>query len=119
MDGSVAYTIRINMTMNYDSTVVGAPYTREHRVIINYPDATRSPSATIEQSLAVRLLDGTARTLENLPSIDVPLNFVMEGDSPIPLINPNDGTPLGGMTSLNIAFLHALAIVRHLQSTVE
>lgn len=97
---------------NYDGSQVGVPYVRVHRVTIRWPDSEATPSAFIEQSEGVKLADGTIRTLGPLPNIDVHLDFAGNGDTPIPLVNPEDGTPLGIDTTLNQAFLAVLAVVR-------
>ena len=105
--------------INYDSTIVGVPYVRAQRIIINYPDAGKSPSATIEQSLAVKLLDGTVRQLENLPVLDVVFDFAADGSAAIPLVHPDSGSPIGANTTLNNTMLAILAVVRHEQNKVE
>jgi len=107
------------MTINYDSSVVGVPYVRAQRIIINYPDAGKAPSATIEQSMAVKLLDGTTRQLENLAAVNVEFDFATNGNNPIPLVFPDSGLPVGANTTLNNTMLAILAVVRSGQNKVE
>jgi hypothetical protein len=107
------------MAMKYDASVVGVPYVRAQRIIINYPDAGKSPSATIEQSLAVKLLDGTTRQLETIASINVDFDFVANGNAPIPLVFPDTGLPIGPNTTLNNTMLAILAVVRSEQLKAE
>ena len=99
------------MSLNYDPSQVGVPYVRVQRLTIDYPDAGGVPSATIEQSLAVKLADGLVRVIENMGSFKATLDFT-QGDAPIPLVNPETAQPLGADTSLNQAFLAVLAVVR-------
>lgn len=100
--------------LNYDASQVGVPYVRVHRLTIEYPDAKSTPTAYAEQSLAVKLADGSVRTLETMQSLAIPLDFG-NGDSLLPLVNPDTGAPLGANTSLNSAFLSVLAVVRDAQ----
>lgn len=97
--------------MNYDASQVGVPYVRAHRLIISYPDAGQMPTAVVEQSLAVKLADGTVRKLENLADLTINLDF-SQGDAPIPLVSPDNAAPLGADTTLNQAFLAVLAVIR-------
>ena len=106
------------MTMNYDASQIGVPYVRAHRLIISYPDAGQKPTAVVEQSLAVKLADGTVRKLENLTDLTFELDFT-KGNDPLPLVNPDDATPLGQDTTLNQAFLAVLAVIRAEQVRAE
>lgn len=101
--------------MNYDPSQVGVPYVRAHRIVINYPDNGVVPSVNIEQSMAVLLADGTIRTIDQLPTISTPLDLAQDGAVPIPMINPNNGQPLGVDTDLNTAMLNVLAVLRSKQ----
>ena len=103
--------------MNFDASQVGVPYVRAHRLIIEYPDSSSTPTAYVEQSLAVKLADGSVRTLENLQPLAVPLDF-SKGNDPIPLVSPENAKPLGQDTTLNQAFLAVLAVVRDAQNKV-
>lgn len=104
--------------MNYDASQMGVPYVRAHRIIINWPDSSMSPTASIEQSLAVLLADGSIRKLQDLPTIETALDMQNDGGDPIPLVNPEDGTDLGQNTSLNMVMLGVLAVVRAKQLQV-
>lgn len=106
------------MSTNYDSSQVGVPYVRAQRVEIFWPDAGRMPHAVINQSLAVKLADGTVRQLENMPELKVELDFAHASD-PIPLINPETGAPIGSNTTLQMAMLNVLAVVRQKQIESE
>lgn len=103
------------MSYNYDASQVGVPYVRASRILIGYPDNNRIPSADIEQTLVVKLADGTIRELEKLPSLNVPLDMLNHGADAIPMVNPADGSPLGANTNLNTAMVHVLAVVRAAQ----
>lgn len=104
---------------NYDASQVGVPYVRTHRVIINYPDGGRLPSATIEQCEAVKLADGTVRALGNLPSLDATFDLAEHGTDAIPLVIPENASHLGADTSLNMVMLGILAVVRSEQLKAE
>ena len=104
--------------MNYDPSQVGVPYVRAHRITIDYPDNNLLPSVKIEQSLAVKLADGTVRKIEDLLPITRALDMPNAGDDPIPLIDPETGQPLGSDTSLNMAMLQVLAVLRFEQLRV-
>lgn len=106
------------MSANYDSSQVGVPYVRAQRVEIFWPDAGRKPHAVINQSLAVKLADGTVRQLENMAALEVVLDFDHATD-PIPLVNPETGLPLGQNTTLQMAMLNVLAVVREKQIAAE
>jgi hypothetical protein len=103
---------------NYNGSQVGVPYVRAHRIVISWPDATAKPFAVIEQSLGVKLADGSVRKLENLADITVELDFT-QGDAPIPLVSPDDASPLGMDTTLNQAMVAVLAVVRKYQIAAE
>lgn len=100
---------------NYDASQVGVPYVRVHRVDINYPDSGLKPSATLHQSLAVKMADGKIRKLEDLPLIGVEFDFAANGSDPIPLVSPDTGAALGPTTTLNTVMLNILAVVRQAQ----
>ena len=105
---------------NYDPGTPGLPYVRVTQLILDWPDGAGGlPSATIFQRNAVPLTDGTVRNLEELPLIHIPLDLVNHGDDPIPLINPTNGQPLGGNTTLNEAFVAVLAVIRQAQLTAN
>lgn len=101
--------------MTYDASQVGVPYVRAHEIEIFYPDNGQLPHAVIHQSLAVKLADGTIRTLETLPKINASFDLVNDGTAPIPLVDPATGQPLGPSTSLQGVMLGILAVVRQQQ----
>lgn len=100
---------------NYNASQVGVPYVRAHRITINYPDNGLPPSANIEQSLAVKLADGTIRKLEDLPTLSRSFDMLNDGNTPIPLVDPSTAAPLGANTTLNNVMLQILAVVRREQ----
>ena len=100
---------------NYNSTQVGVPYVRAHKVEIYYPDNNRHPSAIISQKLAVKLADGSIRSLENLPDINVTFDMLVDGTTPVPIPDPTTGAPLGMNTTLQSTMLSILAIIRKYQ----
>lgn len=104
---------------NYDASKVGVPYVRAHRIVINYPDGGKLSTATIEQSEAVKLADGTVRALANLPPIEASFDLAAHGADAIPLVSPEDASPLGADTSLNMVMLGILAVVRAEQLKIE
>ena len=113
------------MSRNYDSTEVGVVYDRAHRIIIHYPESGTEllPWATIEQSEAVKLADGTVRRLDNLPSLQRSFNLTDDGNLPIPLVDPVTGAQIVGpngpmFTTLNQVMLGILAVVRQEQVRV-
>lgn len=107
---------------NYDASVVGVPYVRAHRITIHYPEPGQgTPWATIDQSEAVKLLDGSAvRTPRQLGFLQRPFNLVTSGNVPIPLVSPDTGAPLTQngqplFTTLNQVMVGILAVVRQEQ----
>lgn len=105
--------------MNYDASQVGVPYVRAYNIRIAYPDNGAMPSVVIEQGFAVKLADGTVRKLEDIAPINISIDLLNDGDKPIPLVNPENGAPLGADTSLNQTFLAILAVVRAKQLAAE
>lgn len=105
--------------MNYDASQVGVPYVRAHRIVINYPDNGLMPSVAIEQSLAVKMADGSVRKLEDLDTISSSLDLQNDGADPIQLVSLEDATYLGADTSLNMVMLGVLAVVRAKQLAVQ
>lgn len=103
------------MPTNYNPSQVGVPYVRAHKITINYPDNNLLPTVKIEQSLAVKLLDGTPRHIENLPPLDRQIDLPNAGNDPIPMVDPETGDPIGQNTSLNLVMLHILAVLRQEQ----
>lgn len=104
------------MAANYDNTIVGNPFVRVNQIVINYPDGNLSPSATIYQTLAVKLVDGTARALQELSPINVTFDLAGHGNDPIQMVDLNTGADLVGQTTtLNQVLLSILAVVRQQQ----
>lgn len=104
--------------MNFDASQVAVPYVRANRIVIDYPPAPAMPSVVIEQDLAVKLADGSVRSLEALSPLNISLDMLNDGNLPIPLVNPEDGAALGANTSLNQTMLAILAVVRSKQILV-
>ena len=104
---------------NYDASQVGVPYVRAHRIVIEYPDALGIPEATVEQSLAVKLADGSVRKLQDLGTMVIKFDFANHGADAVPLVSPDNGSSLGANTSLNMAMLNILAVIRQAQIKAE
>ena len=104
---------------NYDGSQVGVPYVRVHRIEIDYPDAGQMPSAVLHQSLAVKCADGKNRKIDDLGTLGVQFDFAAHGSDPIPLVSPDNAAPLGANTTLNMAMLNILAVVRKAQLASE
>jgi len=95
------------------------PFVRAHRIEIDYPDSTGIPEATVYQSLAVVLADGSTRSIQPLAPMMLKLDLKAYGNDPIPLISPSTAKHLGADTSLNQVFLGILAVVRQAQIAAE
>jgi hypothetical protein len=98
--------------INYDSTHVGVPYIRADKITILWPANGGTPAATVEQSLAVKMADGSVRTLEPAQTLSVNLDFMAHGTEAIPLVDPTSGAALGQNTNLNMVMLQILAAIR-------
>lgn len=103
--------------MNYDSSSVGVPYVRVPRLEIDYTN-NAFPKVTIQQSLAVKLADGSIRELEPVPEIIAVFDMAADGNTPIPIPDPTTGNPLGINTTLQQVMLSILAVVRKEQKKV-
>ncbi len=101
--------------LNHDASQVGVPYARSARITINYPDKGQLPEVAIERMLAVRLADGSAARIGDVPPAYGTIDLAAVGSAPIPLIHPDTSEPIGGHTSLNEAFMVVLAVVRHIE----
>lgn len=104
---------------NYDASKVGVPYVRSHRIVIDYPDSGTMPTAAVDQYLAVKLADGSVRNLEAMGVLNINIDFAANGSTPIPLVSPDTGAPLGANTTLQMAFLNILAVIRQAQIKAE
>ena len=102
--------------MNYNASQVGVPYVRANRIVINYPPAPESPNVVIEQSLAVKLANGSVRKLEDMAPINVTLDMLNDATVLVPLVSPEDGSSLGANTTLQGTMLSILALVRQYQN---
>ena len=99
--------------MNYDASEIGVPYVRVHRIEILYPDKGQPPSVALEQSLAVKMADGSVRKLEDMPTLTTSLDMAANASSP--LVHPDTGLPIGPTTNLQTVMLQILAVVRSIQ----
>lgn len=102
---------------NYDASAVGVPYVRANKITIHYPDNGLAPWATIEQTTAVQLADKTVRVLDKLPALTQ--TFDLTDQTPIPLVSPATGAPLGPTVTLGEVMLSILAVVRKVQVEAE
>ena len=105
------------MPANYDSSAVGVPYVRVPQLSIDYT-SNAFPKVTVQQSLAVKLADGSIRELEPVPEIIATFDMATDGAKPIPLVDPTTGAPLGMNTTLQQVMLSILAVVRKEQLKV-
>lgn len=103
------------MTKNTNSTEIGVAYDRIPRLIIDYPVGAM-PQVRIEHCDAVKLKDGSVWQGPALPPCIAELNFATDAQTPIPLVHPDTGEPLGEFTNLQTALLHVLAVARDLQT---
>lgn len=106
------------MAQNYNSTEVGVPYVRVRQLTVDYTN-NAFPKATIEQSLAVKLKDGTIHEMSRIPELIVTFDMVADGTNPIPLVDPTTGAPLGPSVTLQQVMLSILAVVRQEQTRTE
>lgn len=102
------------MTTNYDASQVGVPYVRVDNITINYSESG-VPTVGLSQALAIKGADGTVYKIGDLPPIRSVLDLVADGTTPVPLVNPEDGSALGADTNLQQVFLGILAVVRKIQ----
>ncbi len=122
------------MSQNYDSSQVGVPYVRVHRIEINYPESGAGliPTTNLYQSEAVKLADGESRKLRDLVTLSRTVDLVNDGNDLIPLVDATTGAPLAapvaqalgamvssGHVSLNLVMLALLAVVRQEQTRVQ
>ena len=105
------------MSANYNASQVGVPYVRVSRIVIGYPDSSGGlPSATLTQSMAVKMADGSTLHIGDMPSITTEFDLVANGMNPIPVVDQTTGAPTGATTSLDNAFGEILAVVRSIQN---
>lgn len=97
--------------MNYDASQVGVPYVRYGEVKISNPPGAM-PSVVAEKFLAVKLADGSVRTLETLAPLNITLDLLNDATSPVPMINPENDTALGADATIQGAQLSIYAILR-------
>ena len=100
--------------MNYDASKIGVPYARVDRITIYYPTQA-NPSVGIAQIMAMKAQDGTIYEVARLPELTAVFDFALNAVTPIPLVHPDTGAPLGADTNLQTVFLNILAVVRQLQ----
>lgn len=102
--------------MNYDASQVGVPFIRAYGIRIDYPDNGQPPQVVVEQAMAIKLADGTIRKLDDpVDPLNIAIDLAGDGTTPIPLVNPDTGAPLGPNTTLQGTFLSILAIIRKAQ----
>ena len=108
------------MQRNYDSSQNGVPYTRVPALSIEYP-ADDSPGAPIVRLIAheveaVKMADGSRRTLRSQGPLTVTLDTPQEWLEEIPMVDPTTGEPTGETTTRYAAMLHLLACIRAAQT---
>lgn len=104
------------MTTNYDASQVGVPYARVNNISITYP-TNGKPVVGLNQTLAIKGADGTIYEVGQLATLRAEIDLAADGTTPIPLVSPEDGAPLGADTTLQQVFLAILAVVRKIQTT--
>ena len=99
--------------MNFDSTIVGKPYSRIEKIVIDYT-APMTATVTFTEQEHIKLEDDTHRPLgvENVVTFNV-----LPTDMPntIPLRDSNTGEVLGAHMSYGQVMLGILAIIRSKQ----
>ena len=99
--------------MNFDSTIVGKPYSRIEKIVIDYTAPMNATVSFTEQE-HVKLEDGTHRPIgyENVVTFNVvPSDMV----SAVPLLDSNTGNPIGANITYGQVMLGILAIIRSKQ----
>ena len=100
--------------MNFDASKVGVPYARVDRITIYYPTQA-NPNVGIAQILAIKAENGAVYEVARLPELTATFDFAQNATTPIPMVHPDTGEPLGADTNLQTVFLNILAVVRQLQ----
>lgn len=99
--------------MNFDSTIVGKPYSRIEKIVIDYT-AQNTATVQFQEQEHVKLEDGTHRPLgsENTVTFNVlPQDMLIQ----VPLLDSNTGSVLGASMSYGQVMLGILAIIRSKQ----
>jgi len=99
--------------MNFDSTIIGKPYSRIEKIVIDY---TAPNTATVQftEQEHVKLEDGTHRPIgyENVNTFQVnPQDMVLS----VPLLDSVTGNPIGASMSYGQVMLGILAVIRSKQ----
>lgn len=99
--------------MNLDSTIVGKPYSRIEKIVIDYT-APMTATVTFTEQEHIKLEDGTHRPLgaENVTTFNV---VPTDMPSTVPLRDINTGVNLGASLSYGQVMLGVLGIIRSKQ----
>lgn len=100
------------MSFNYDASQIGVPYVRANKITILYPDNGGMIQAHIDQTMAVKLADGSVRELQEITSFVINIDLASDGTAAIPIVDPSSGANLGMNTSLNSVMVQILAVIR-------
>lgn len=103
---------------NYNTSQTGVPYVRVNNITINYPPGGKAVVG-FSQVLAIKAADGTVYEVEQLAPLQTELDLAADGTTPIPIVSPEDGSPLGIDTTLQQTFLAILAVVRSIQNNQQ
>ena len=96
--------------MNFDSTVVGEPYSRIEKIEIDYV-ASMTANVSFTEQEHVQLADGTHRPIggENVIKFSV---LPQDMSKTVPLLDSSTGTELGASMSYGQVMLGILAVIR-------
>lgn len=96
--------------MGFNSTVVGVPYTRTKRIVIDYPEAMTAHVTFVDQE-SVMLADGSSVPIgeERVGTFSV---FAGDMATEVPLVSPDTGELLGASVTNSQIMLSILAAIR-------
>lgn len=101
--------------MNFDSTIVGKPYSRIERIVIDYT-APNTAEVSYQEQEHVKLEDGSHRPIgsENVRYFTVlPQDLALT----VPLKDVQTGVDLGASMSYGQVMLGVLAVIREKQAS--
>lgn len=96
--------------MKFDNTVIGQPFVRTNRIVIDYPAPNTAEVTTTNQEF-VRLLDGSYVALGSESTATFTVDPDEMGKS-VALSDPNTGEPLGSDMTYGQIMLGILAAIR-------
>lgn len=96
--------------MTFDSTVVGQPYTRIQRVVIDYP-APATAHVTVQHQPHVPLTDGTHQPIGSVGEVSFDLAPENMSD-PVALHMPGEDVSLGMNTTIGDLMVGIYSVIR-------